>query len=128
VHVVRNPYDNVATLVLRQTKDLGQAIELYFRLCRTNAAVKERLGDEMALDVHHEEFVRQPRETLARLCTFLGVEADAAYLAACAAIVYKWPHQSRHGLDWPRGARSLMEREMSKYPFLARYAATSQSS
>lgn len=122
LHVVRNPFDNIATLTLRQTKDLGQAIELYFGLCRTNYALRQHLGAAAVLDIHHEEFIRRPQEELARICSFLGIAPGPDYLAACASIVYQRPHQSRHGIDWPPALQAAVTEEMKNFAFLSRYA------
>jgi hypothetical protein len=121
VHVVRNPFDNIATISQRHRRDVMQSIELYFTLCRTNERLRRELAPHV-LDFHHEDFVRAPAAWLARLCDFLGISASEPYLSACCAIVHSSPHKTRNDVVWPSGARELAEREKEKYEFLHRYS------
>ena len=118
VHVVRNPFDNIATLAKRRHV---RPIELYFRLCETNERLRRELGPQV-MDFPHEEFLSSPEHWLARLCEFVGLAAHNSYLKACSQIVYGAPHKSRHEVAWPPGARQVVEREKQKYEFLRRYS------
>jgi hypothetical protein len=120
VHVIRNPFDNIATIALRQTHDLRRAIEQYFFMCGTNRKIREQLGDQV-FDLYHEDFVGDPRYWLGRLCDFVGVSATLPYLDACADIVYRLPHRSRLEVQWPPGTLDLVAAEKDKYAFLRRY-------
>ena len=122
VHVIRNPFDNIATLAMRQTRgDVARAIEQYFFMCRTNQRLRQELGSQVK-DLHHEEFLSDPVAWLGRLCEFVGVVADQPYSAACSDIVYRIPHKSRHEVAWPRGTREVVDREKEKYEFLRGYS------
>jgi hypothetical protein len=121
IHVVRNPYDNIATLAMRQTKDLAKAVDQYFFMCRTNQQIQDRLQTSQILEIHHEDFVADPQGQLAGMCRFLGLEPAPDYLAACASIVYKLPHRSRLEVAWPAGLLRVVPREQARYPFLQRY-------
>jgi hypothetical protein len=121
IHVVRNPFDNIATLAMRQTGgDIIRAIEQYFFMCQTNDRLRRELGPQV-LDFPHEDFLKAPTSRLAQLCEFVGVVGDESYLNACSEIVYRIPHKSRHEVAWPRGTREFIEREMAKYEFLRTY-------
>lgn len=122
VHVIRNPFDNIATLAMRQTGgDIVRAIEQYFFMCHTNQRLRRELGSHV-LDFHHEDFLRAPASWLRRLCEFVGVVGDEHYLNACSEIVYRIPHKSRYEVAWPRGTREVIEREKEKYEFLRSYS------
>jgi hypothetical protein len=122
VHVVRNPFDNIATLAMRQTGgDIVRAVEQYFFMAQTNERLRRELGADV-LDFPHEEFLRAPWIRLAELCKFLGVTGDEPYLNACSEIVYRIPHKSRHEVAWPRGTREFIDREKEKYDFLRGYS------
>ena len=121
VHVVRNPFDNIATIALRQTNDVRRAIEQYFFMCRTNATLRQKLADSV-LDHHHEDFIANPPGELKRMCEFVGLAASDDYLAACAEIVYRIPHRSRLEVQWPAGSIESIRREQENYEFLGRYS------
>jgi hypothetical protein len=124
IHVTRNPFDNIATLARKDTRDLGAAIELYFRLCKVNAGVSAALGAGSVLHVRHEDLIADAARELRRLCAFLGVEPAGDYLAACARIVSPAPHRSRDGIEWPAAARAKVEAGIAQFDFLGGYSFT----
>jgi hypothetical protein len=121
VHVVRNPYDNITTMARRAHGDLALAARRYFELCDGVAAVRARLAPGEILDVRHEDVVADPRGALARLCAFVGVEPDDAYLEACASVVFPSPRRSRHDGPWTPALVSEVAERAAAYPFLAGY-------
>lgn len=122
IHEVRNPFDNIATLCLKgHSSTLEQCVDLYAGLLKTNQWLRGQLGEEMRT-IRHEEFVRQPAEELQSLCGFLGVEADADYLQACAARVFDSPRKTRHQVPWPSQTRQQVESLIAEYDFLSGYA------
>lgn len=122
IHVVRNPYDNIATLHRwRRNKGIKKLMPRHFALVKANDKLRRRLG-ERVMDVRHEELVAAPRERLADLCRFVGLEATPDYLDACARIVFASPHQSRHEVSWPPKLRAKVDNRIARYDFLAGYS------
>lgn len=122
VHVVRNPYDNIATRDRRKaTLDLPRAADLHFGLARAVARLKERIDPASILDLRHDDLVADPREALTRLCTFLDLPAPDAYLDACAAVVHPTPRRSRDEAAWPPGLVDDIARRMERFDFFAGY-------
>lgn len=133
VHVVRNPFDNVATMARRRAEkrsgagspvrpaDLEAATDRYLYLSGANARIKARVGDEAVHDVRHERFVEEPAESLRALCVWLGLEPRPDYLEAAAGIVFASPNQSRDRVEWPAPLRARIERHIAATPFLAGY-------
>jgi hypothetical protein len=122
VHVLRNPFDNVATIFLRgESRTLDESIEHYFRMVEAIAWLKERLPAGSVLDVRHEDIVADPVGQLVRLCGFLAVEPEAGWLSACGAAVWKETHRSRDDLAWTPAQREEIEKRMARHPFLAGY-------
>jgi hypothetical protein len=126
VHVLRNPYDNIATITTRKQKldpppTLGENLEYYFSLVGTVADVKARVPEADMLDVRLEDFIADPKAALARMCAFLGVDAPADYLEDCASIVYESPNKSRHKVEWTPAQIDDVARRISRYDFLAGY-------
>ena len=122
IHIVRNPFDNVASILGRQLGGpaLMDSIGFYERLCETNRRLRASLGEQL-VELRHERIVADPRAALAGLCRFLGVEAPEDYLEACASVVRKAPRCTRFDIDWPAPARALVEALIARFPFLYGY-------
>jgi len=122
IHVIRNPFDNIATLCRRDAVPLATAIDRYFNHVATVAATSDALCAGELFELRHEDFIARPAHHLRGLCRFLEVEAPQDYVSDCAAIVYRSPHQSRRDVEWPPALRAETERRMARYPFLAGYS------
>lgn len=121
IHVVRNPFDVIATAAVKQTGSPAAAAEQFSRMCQVNAWIKQAVGAEQVFELHHEDFVGQPQAWLRRLCAFLGVAADEEYLRACAAIVFPEPRKSRGLLKWSQRDIDAVHRWKDRFAFLRRY-------
>jgi hypothetical protein len=128
LHVVRNPYDTLATF-LKRDKAVGgsatveEALGLAVRALETAEGILRRLPAEHALTVRHEAFVRDPRQGLRQICAFLGVEAPADYLEACASIVFDSPRKTREGVQWsPEQIEFIQNKMIARFDCLAGYA------
>ena len=121
VHVVRNPYDNIATIARKDTHDLKKAIGFYFSLCRINAGIIERMGADKVLTVRHEDLIAGPVTELRRLAGFLGLDPGDGWVSACAGIVAEKPHRSRDGIQWGPAALTAVERNIPAFDFLRGY-------
>lgn len=104
VHVVRNPFDNIATMYLRGRYPilrlpLAACIGDFARMAQTVERVKSgnRQGD--VFELHFETLVERPRESLERLCSFLALDPEGDHLDAAAAIVQA-PKPSRDRVAW----------------------------
>jgi Sulfotransferase family len=123
IHVIRNPYDVIASLtkpVLRHL-DLRSAADYFFRLCQTTQWFREQLNPEELYELRHEAFVAEPARYLAELCNFLEVPAEANYLQACAAIVFESPHQTRRKVTWTADLIDSIQSRLPQYSFLSGY-------
>ena len=124
VHVVRNPFDNIATMARRAPRlPLADHVDTYFTLAATVDEVAARLPAGDLHRVRHEDLVADSRGELAGLCRFLGVDpgADAGYLDACAALVAPSPHRSRDQADWPPGMLDDIAARAGAHDWLAGY-------
>ena len=134
IHVVRNPFDMIATHALYQASQgrvqtnltvdnselLGNTAAFFFDLAH---AVFEMvpLCNMTVLEIHDEDLVRNPVKTVTRICNFLGVECPARYLDACVRKVFPEVSKTRDRVKWPPSLRSWIEEQMHKYPFFHRY-------
>ena len=122
VHVIRNPYDVLATMTRRSRhRPLEQNIDIFFQLCSSIAALKRRLEPEQVFDLRLEAFIAAPEARLADLCSFLQMESEPAYLADCAAIVFSSPKKSRFERHWPPATISKIAERSAVYDFLSGY-------
>jgi hypothetical protein len=121
IHVLRNPYDVISTLHLRQRTPLLQAVDHFFQRCEAVAYIKERVPEHV-IELRHEAFIADPEAALRNLCSFIGLGGDDVYYDACASIVFRSPHQSRREIDWPSGLIETIARKSSPFHFLDGYS------
>jgi hypothetical protein len=121
IHVVRNPFDNIATMMLRGQRTFDDAAAQYFANCDRLSALAPLIGDQHLLRLRHERLLGEPRHTLAEACRFIGVEPDPNYLEACASILFATPSRSREQVSWTNEQRGLVERRMAQFDFLSGY-------
>lgn len=121
LHVVRNPFDNISTLMIRGSRTFENATEAYFRNCGSLEALHRRLTDEEQLVVRQEGLIEEPIETLVEICNFVGLTPTPDYLAACASILYASPARSRYKVEWSDGMIETVQAQIDGYGFLDGY-------
>ena len=143
-HVVRNPYDIIATDVLYAANNLLAHQHLHTKLpasatkkydnetllmARTASLFENaRAIVEMVrkfkmnvLELHNEDLIADPKNTIQRVCKFLEVECSADYLQQCSDKTFKSVSKSRDFIFWPDQVIAMVEQEKQKYPFFQRY-------
>jgi hypothetical protein len=122
VQVVRNPYDVIATMHRRAPKrSLDATIDVFFDLADTAADVRRRVAPDRFHELHHEALIADATGTLSGLCSFVGLDAPADYLAACAGIVYGAPNRSRDAMPWTIELLDRVARRSAAHPSLQAY-------
>lgn len=58
--------------------------------------IKAMVNSIDVYELRQEDFIKEPKAQLRKLCLWLGVEPSLNYLDACASIVFDSPHKSRH--------------------------------
>ncbi|HEX6292679.1 MAG TPA: sulfotransferase [Herpetosiphonaceae bacterium] len=122
IHVIRNPYDNISTLMLRGGRTFENAITQYFQNCSALAAIRSGLDSAKLLTVRQEDLIVQPGNTLRALCAFLGIDAPEEYVQVCAGILYAAVPKSRYSVAWSDASIDLVRRKIEQFDFLAGYA------
>lgn len=122
IHVIRNPYDNISTFMLRGGRSWQNATENYFLNCKTLAGLQKQVNPSHWLLVRQEELIVQAHRVLNEMCQFLGVTATEEYLDSCASILYKTPAQSRHKIPWTPEWIEAVETQMAPFAFLDGYS------
>ncbi|XP_062516856.1 uncharacterized protein LOC134192169 isoform X2 [Corticium candelabrum] len=133
IHVIRNPFDNIATMairsvttrqfisdggVLNDSDTLKSEVKHYFSLVNINRQLHSILH---VMDVHSADIIENPEKTLLRICEFLEIECDEKYLRDCASIVFPSPSKTRNNVVWPPKVINEVYSHMRKYNFLTRY-------
>jgi sulfotransferase family protein len=123
VHVIRNPFDVLATMTRRSPrKTLDSHIDVFFKLCASIETLKNTLKATQLFDVRLESFIGDPKPHLDQLCSFLGVKAEERYLQDCAGIVFKSPKKSRFDIQWDHESVCKVSERMKEFSFLTGYA------
>lgn len=108
VHVVRDPLDNVSTLVRRGSfASVERAIAFYDELCGAVAVVEAEAGPAMHR-LHLEDLLARPHERLRSLAAALGVDAPPDWLEACAARLWPKAARTRELVEWTPAQRDAI--------------------
>lgn len=122
VHVARNPYDNIATMMLRSGRSFENAADRYFENWRMIDALVERIGRDAVHSVRHEQLIGDPRSVLTATAAFFGLEAPPDYLQACAEVVYGSPARSRSSVTWTDEQRARIDAGIAEFSGLEGYS------
>jgi len=137
IHVVRNPFDNIATMTLQEeginkrdgtheTKVdapdvVDQNIYRYFGWAEGSNKAREALPGQV-IDISSIEIVKNAAETLRKICEFLEITCTEQYLQDCAATVDPVPSITRDFITWTAEQKTRVYEEMKKYSFFTGYS------
>jgi hypothetical protein len=121
IHVVRNPYDNIAAIARWNRLSLEESVEFYFRHADVTLELMRTPGAGDMTTLRHEDLIRAPHAVLSDLCAFLGLACYPGYLDDCASAVFPAPTYSRRQAAWETGTIRDVERRIKRYPFLEGY-------
>jgi hypothetical protein len=121
VHVVRNPYDNIAAISLWHHMPLEESIDFYFRHCDTVARLNQITAPGEVFSLRHEDVIRDPASALSRLCDFVQLERYPGYLDDCSSVVFESPTYTRRRVDWGDRLSATVEARLRSYPALVDY-------
>ena len=121
IHVVRNPFDNIATMSKKNFLSLPQSVDMHLKRCRFIWNFNRQHEDINFLTVHHEKIIASPENEIKRLCEFLNVEAGDSYIKDCSSIVFKGPSKTRATVDWNKDLIMRVQKAIQEIPFLSEY-------
>ena len=121
IHAVRNPYDTLAMMVLKQGVSMDQALESFEKICDGAAFAYRRYPGQVLL-IRQEDLKKEPRHTIRRLMAFLETECMDDYIKACAGKIYAEPSRPRLSVQWTRDQRSRIDDLIDRHEFLNGYA------
>lgn len=121
LHVVRNPFDNIATLSLRNHWPLHQTIDYYMQDEQAVELFAEKEQPDI-LTVRLEDFIANTEQELREIAAFLDLELNTTLLNACTAIVYDEPNITRHQVDWPPMQIERIQRHIDRTEYMEGYS------
>ena len=141
IHVIRNPYDNIAShvflndeqkyFIFKNIKNsnktyafssnhTAKSIRMYFQYHEVIVSIKETYNLDI-IKVHGKDLISDPKGTLSRLCSRLGVTCSDEYLEKCSDKIYKAESRTRRLLKWTKEQLELIEQNIKKYSCLKGY-------
>ena len=138
VHVVRNPFDVIATSILykvnkgtgnRKTnvtvKVVGEGLVYQMaRLMFTHASTITRLKSTEGLsvvEVHIEDYIKSPRAFILQMCRYFDLECPPDYVQECVNKTYRHVSRTRDFIEWPPKILSYIQQHMKRYSFFNGY-------
>lgn len=122
LHVIRDPMDNIATILLRRKlQTLRDAIDLYFSLCDAVQSAIAQFHPGEYLEVYNDDLIANPQCELKRICKWLDLSTPDDYLDACASIVVPSKSLTRHKVRWSNSDLQEVRRRAERYYYLKRY-------
>ena len=120
IHVIRDPYDNIATMSRRTGTGVSEQISRYVWLSEQIDRILED-SEHRRFQIHHEDFISAPDEVIGDLFSWLDLGVEPSHVTACSDIVYEKPHRSRGLSDWEEDEVGSVEAIIERWPFLHRY-------
>ncbi|XP_065896156.1 uncharacterized protein [Dysidea avara] len=141
IHVIRNPYDNIATSVIyamtssreestsiKESKEIFKThhetvhnrIKRYFAYYKAIEDVK-KLYNLDYIEVHGKDLVSDARGTISRMCDGLGVFCSDSYLDVCSDKVFKSESKTRYKIEWDKGHLDEIQRNIDEFSSLNGY-------
>lgn len=133
VHVVRNPYDCMATWTKKnfdnkkKKSPASASVEAEFKAAfekfkALNQKIAELKKSEDVLTLVHEKVVVSKDQTMQQLCNFLDIEKTDEWRKRVVKTLWKTPRITRRKISWtPFMKNSIMNYVVKKYPWMKGY-------
>lgn len=122
IHVVRNPFDNIATIALRDDKGLQYSLLRFARDTTANSEIIARLERSSVLTIKHESLIESAGATIKQVCDFLSLDSPPDYLSDCSSIINEAPRLSRDRIPWTEQDRRFVNDCIARHSFLRSYS------
>ena len=141
IHVVRNPYDMIATKFIHKSRSrnkgqvsqpseskdsaemlMGSISKVFWLADGVLNMTMDPELDLKVLEVHNADYVKKPAETVKRICAFLEVDCPEGYVQACQEKAYTSVSKTREAVNFPKQMVTEIAQKLKKYPFFRRYA------
>ncbi len=124
LHLVRNPFDNIASIARSRDLPLSSAIDIYRKLGNAVDQIKNQLDADELFEIKYEEITADPAGTMHDICRFIGVDATALYLSKCTTLVDGGGRRGRKNVSWSPKELGTVEDLIAARPCLDGYSLT----
>ena len=101
--------------------ELDVETQNYFEMAEGCNMAREAFPGSV-IDVPSMHIVKNPVETLRRICQFLEITCTEQYLKDCGATVDPVPSITRDFIEWTTQQKNTVFEMMKKYPFFEGYS------
>lgn len=128
IHVYRNPYDNIATMVLRDKNLRHKSRELNFKVYKNFSLLKKKTKKYLWLvksiqrirqrypndvfDVDYLRLVMHPKAVIMELCKFLDLKCSESYLSSCKQKVFAHQTFTRKKIQWTEDIKNTIANKL----------------
>ena len=102
-------------------EELEANIRNYFTMAEGSNKARETFPGNV-IDIPSMEIVKNPAETLRRICQFLEITCTEQYLKDCGATVDPVPSITRDFIEWTTEQKNTVYNMMKHYPFFEGYS------
>ena len=145
IHVIRNPFDIIATSALINSQSIynktsqggtvhnvtmnelfkwAKKVFGYAGTVNNTIARAPKLGIDV-LEIYIEDFIRDPATIVRSICTRLGVDCPQDYVDNCASSTFRNVSRSRDLVRWHPIVIRFINKIMDKFPFFRGYTLES---
>ncbi len=128
INTIRNPYDSIAARLekkahIERYHNVEEAFDANVRrYVSLYKVIDPFLNRHPHFKLYNEELIKDPKETLIRLCEYLELPVVEPWLATAMAAVFTEPHNRKDNREWLPGQKKDIElRIIDEYPYFYRY-------
>ena len=138
IHVVRNPFDMIATGALyryahesdirklqltgKKVKLEPQKLKYYTKLIFWFAETIMKVSKLVeVVTIHSEDLIQHPQAVILQYCEVLNVSCPQDYVEACSGKVFSHISRSRDQVVWEQELVQYIEQRMKMIPFFSHY-------
>ena len=142
IHVIRNPYDNIATIAIYRhfnqdradisaakknnktisTKPglLEKVTDYYFYLFQGAEMMRHKFNLD-TMDVHGKDLIANPKVMINKICDFLQVPCSDDYLDIVSRKIFSSESKTRYNVKWTDEQIAKIKENIQKYDNLKQY-------
>ena len=140
-HVIRNPFDNIATIALYEyisfqveialiksgnetltldTARIFSAITHFFLRYQAAEDIKQRF-DLDVMEIHNKDLISNPKVIIQNICVFLNVFCSDEYLNTVSDKIFKDESKTRYNVLWTNDHITKVKENILKHDNLKQY-------
>ena len=126
IHIIRNPYDNIATMLLQKVNETGKYVSMeaqiasYFEQVHSVVEMINTVHLNV-IEVHNSDMIAKPKIVMRTLCDKLRISCSEQFLQVCAHRTFSSESKSRHLVKWTQYLIDVVAQNIQKYDHLKRY-------